>query len=109
MATNTTRSRDNLKSPEKTVAAIGDGGLSGAPLFEKALATVKYVHEKSNGLLPIIASGGIMTPAQASQMLDAGASLVEVYTGFIYNGPAFSKRIIRYLKKKERSKAARQS
>ncbi len=109
VATNTTRSRDNLKSPEKTVAAIGDGGLSGAPLFEKALATVKYVHEKSNGLLPIIASGGIMTPAQASQMLDAGASLVEVYTGFIYNGPAFSKRIIRYLKKKERSKAARQS
>lgn len=109
VATNTTRSRDNLKSPEKTVAAIGDGGLSGAPLFEKALAIVKYVHEKSNGLLPIIASGGIMTPAQASQMLDAGASLVEVYTGFIYNGPAFSKRIIRYLKKKERSKAARQS
>ncbi len=102
VATNTTRSRDNLKSPVKTVDSIGEGGLSGAPLFEKALATVKYIREKSNGLLPVIASGGIMTPAQAGMMLDAGASLVEVYTGFIYNGPAFTRRIIRFLKKRER-------
>ena len=102
VATNTTRSREGLKTAEKTVASIGEGGLSGAPLFEKSLATVKYVHEKSNGLLPIIASGGIMTPQQAGQMLDAGASLVEVYTGFIYNGPAFVKRIVRYLKRKKK-------
>lgn len=102
VATNTTRSREGLKTPEKAVAAIGEGGLSGAPLFEKSLETVKYVHEKSNGLLPIIAAGGIMTPAQAAQMLDAGASLVEVYTGFVYNGPGFVKRIIRYLKKRKK-------
>ena len=102
VATNTTRSRDNLKTPEKAVEAIGEGGLSGAPLYVKALATVKYVHEKSNGLLPIIACGGIMTPQQAAEMLDAGASLVEVYSGFIYNGPAFAKRIVRYLKRKKR-------
>ena len=102
VATNTTRSRDNLKTPGKTVAAIGEGGLSGAPLFEKALATVKYIREKSNGLLPIIASGGIMTPSQASRMLEAGASLVEVYTGFIYEGPSFAKRIIRHLKRRKR-------
>ena len=102
VATNTTRSRDNLKTPEKAVAAIGEGGLSGAPLYDKALATVRYVHEKSNGLLPIIACGGIMTPRQAAEMLEAGASLVEVYSGFIYNGPAFVKRIVRHLKRKKR-------
>ena len=104
VATNTTRSRDNLITPEKTVAAIGEGGLSGAPLYEKSLATVKYVHQKSKGLLPIIACGGIMTPQQAAEMLDAGASLVEVYSGFIYNGPSFIKRIIRHLKKQARIK-----
>ncbi|MBO4557041.1 MAG: quinone-dependent dihydroorotate dehydrogenase [Bacteroidales bacterium] len=102
VATNTTHSRDGLKTPEKQVEACGEGGLSGAPLFEKSLEMVKYIHEKSNGLLPIIASGGIMSPQQAAAMLDAGASLVEVYTGFIYEGPRFAKRIIRYLKKKAR-------
>lgn len=102
VATNTTRSRDNLKSAAKTVTSIGEGGLSGAPLFEKSLRTVKYIHEKSNGLLPIIACGGIMTPAQAAMMLDAGAALVEVYTGFIYNGPGFVRRIVRHLKKKKK-------
>lgn len=99
VATNTTRSREGLKSADKAIAAAGEGGLSGAPLFEKSLETVKYIHQKSNGLLPVIACGGIMTPDQAAQMLDAGASLVEVYTGFIYNGPGFAKRIVKYLKK----------
>ncbi len=100
VATNTTRSRSNLVTAEKTVTAIGEGGLSGAPLFEKSLETVRYIHAKSNGLLPIIASGGIMTPDQASRMMDAGASLIEVYTGFIYEGPAFAKRIVKHLKKR---------
>ncbi len=102
VATNTTRSRDNLVTPEKTISSIGEGGLSGAPLFEKSKATVKYIHEKSGGLLPIIAAGGIMTPAQAAEMLDAGADLVEVYTGFIYNGPKFAKRIVKHLKKRSK-------
>ncbi|MBQ1169036.1 MAG: quinone-dependent dihydroorotate dehydrogenase [Bacteroidales bacterium] len=102
VATNTTHSRDGLKTPLKSVRAIGQGGLSGAPLFEKSLATVKYIHEKSGGLLPIIAAGGIMTPQQAQEMLDAGAELIEVYTGFIYNGPLFAKRIVKYLKRKKK-------
>ena len=104
VATNTTHSRDGLKSSEKTLRSIGEGGLSGAPLFKKSLETVSYIHQKSNNLLPIIASGGIMTPNDALQMMDAGASLVEVYTGFIYNGPCFAKRIIRQMKKQKRQK-----
>jgi dihydroorotate dehydrogenase len=102
VATNTTHSREGLVTPQKTVQAIGDGGLSGAPLFEKSLATVKYIKQKSNGLLPVIAVGGIMTPQQADQMLEAGADLIEVYTGFIYNGPRFAKRIVKYLKRKKK-------
>ncbi len=101
VATNTTHSREGLKTPAKVMEGM-EGGLSGAPLFEKSLATVKYIHEKSRGRLPIIAAGGIMTPAQAQQMLDAGADLVEVYTGFIYNGPGFVKRIVKHLKKKKK-------
>jgi len=101
VATNTTRSRDNLSTDDKSIAAK-EGGLSGAPLFEKSLETVSYIHQKSGGLLPIIASGGIMTAQQADQMLDAGASLIEVYTGFIYEGPMFAKRIVRHLKKRKK-------
>ena len=59
-------------------------------------------YRKSNNLLPIIAVGGIMTPQQAAEMLEAGASLVEVYSGFIYEGPLFAKRIVRHLKKRAR-------
>lgn len=60
---------------------------------------VKYIHEKSEGRLPIIAVGGIMTPEQAKAMLDAGASLIEIYTAFIYEGPSIIKRILKYLEK----------
>lgn len=102
VATNTTRGREGLATSSKTISTIGEGGLSGAPLFEKAINTVKYIRLKSNNLLPIIAVGGIMTPKQAAEMLDAGASLVEVYSGFIYEGPLFAKRIVRHLKKRAR-------
>ena len=96
--TNTTNSREGIKNtPAEDLEEIGKGGLSGAPLFETSLEFVRYIREKSMGLLPIIAVGGIITPEQAQQMLDAGASLIEVYTGFIYNGPAFAKNIIKYL------------
>ncbi|MBQ7222903.1 MAG: quinone-dependent dihydroorotate dehydrogenase [Bacteroidales bacterium] len=98
VATNTTNSREGIKNtPAEDLEEIGKGGLSGAPLFETSLEFVRYIREKSMGLLPIIAVGGIITPEQAQQMLDAGASLIEVYTGFIYNGPAFAKNIIKYL------------
>ncbi len=102
VATNTTLSREGLITPEKAVEAIGNGGLSGAPLYKKSLETVKYIKQQSGGLLPIIAVGGIMTPQQAEEMLNAGADLIEVYTGFIYNGPMFVKRIVKYLKKKKK-------
>ena len=92
-------SRDKLTTNQSVIDAIGNGGLSGAPLFERTLERVKYIYEKTEGKLPIIASGGVMTPIQAQQLLEAGASLVEVYTGFIYNGPSFAKKIINHLKK----------
>ncbi|MBO7478885.1 MAG: quinone-dependent dihydroorotate dehydrogenase [Bacteroidales bacterium] len=99
VATNTTRSRENLVSSPKVVESIGNGGLSGAPLFDRSKAFVQHIHEYTKGILPIIACGGIMTPKQALEMLDAGASLIEIYTGFVYNGPAYVKRINRYLAK----------
>ena len=85
-----------MYSKEK-IEEIGNGGMSGAPVYKKNLALVKYVHEKSEGKLPIIGVGGIMSGEQAKEMLDAGASLVEVYTGFIYEGPALIKNINKYL------------
>ena len=98
VAGNTTRSRDGLTSiSEEKIAEIGNGGMSGAPLHEKNLALVRYVHEKSMGKLPIVGVGGIMSGEQAKAMLDAGASLVEIYSGFIYEGPALVKNINKYL------------
>jgi dihydroorotate dehydrogenase len=78
-------------------AKTKDGGLSGAPLFEKSMSLVSYIHQYTKGRLPIVGCGGIMTPQQAKMMLDAGASLIEIYTGFIYNGPSFVKHILKYL------------
>jgi len=97
VASNTTRSREGLVTAPETVEQIGNGGLSGAPLFERSLEMVRYIREKTGGCLPIIGVGGIMTPAQAREMLDAGASLIEVYTGFIYEGPRFVRRILKHL------------
>ncbi len=98
VAGNTTRSRDGLKTDTATIAKIGNGGLSGAPLFEKSLAMVKHINQFTSGRLPVIGVGGIMTPEQAQKMLDAGASLIEIYTGLIYEGPSIVKKINKYLK-----------
>ncbi len=100
VATNTTTSREFLTTPSDRVDFIGDGGLSGAPLFKKSLEIVQYIYNKTNGQLPIIAVGGVMTPKQAKEMIDSGASLVQIYTGFIYNGPGFVRSILKYLAKK---------
>ncbi len=97
VATNTTRSRDGLTTDPEKLAAIGNGGLSGAPLYEKSLETIRHIHEYTKGILPIIGVGGIMTPEQAKAMLDAGASLIQIYTGYIYNGPGYVKKILKYL------------
>ena len=98
VASNTTISRDNLATPTAEVNNIGAGGLSGAPLRKRATEVVAYIHTHSNGSIPIIASGGIFTAADAQEKLDAGASLLQVYTGFIYEGPAIAKKICKGLK-----------
>ena len=97
VAGNTTRSRDGLTISQEKIEKIGNGGMSGAPVHKKNLALVKYIHDKTEGKLPIIGVGGIMSGEDAKAMIDAGASLVEIYSGFIYEGPALIKRIIKYL------------
>ena len=97
VATNTTISREGLNTPVTEVTSIGAGGLSGAPLTQRATEVVKYIHTNSKGEIPIIASGGIFTAADAQEKLDAGASLVQVYTGFIYEGPGIAKKICKGL------------
>lgn len=98
VAGNTTRSRDGLTTiSQQKIEEIGNGGMSGAPIHQKNLELVRYVHKQSEGKLPVIGVGGIMTPEDAKEMIDAGASLVEIYTGFIYEGPALVKNIIKHL------------
>jgi dihydroorotate dehydrogenase len=97
VATNTTIDRSGLKSDASKVESIGAGGLSGKPLSNRATEVVKYIHEKSAGSIKIIAAGGIFTGADAQEKLDAGASLVQVYTGFIYEGPAIASNICKAL------------
>lgn len=93
IATNTTISRANLKTSAARIEAIGNGGLSGKPVKERSKEVISYLHDKSNGAFPIIGVGGIMEPQDAIDKLNAGASLVQLYTGFIYSGPALIKGI----------------
>jgi dihydroorotate dehydrogenase len=97
VATNTTTSRDNLKTSEKRIKRIGRGGLSGAPLHKRAVEVVRYLHKKTEGNYPIIGVGGIMSVDEAQEMLDAGANLIQLYTGFIYEGPSLVKNICKRL------------
>jgi len=89
IATNTTISRDGLTSENKSET----GGLSGKPLRERATEVIRFLSEKSNQAFPIIGVGGIHSEKDAIEKLEAGASLVQLYTGFIYEGPALIKRI----------------
>ncbi len=99
IATNTTTSRDNLVTDKETVAAIGNGGLSGAPIGKRSTEVIRYIYQKTSGTKPIIGVGGILTPEDAIEKLNAGASLVQLYTGFIYSGPMLVKRINKTLTK----------
>lgn len=93
IVSNTTTLREPLTTDKSKVSAIGNGGLSGRPVKERSTAMIRYIHEKTAGKLPIIGVGGIESAADAMEKLQAGASLVQVYTGFIYSGPALGKQI----------------
>ena len=93
VATNTTIARTSLTTSTDILKSIGTGGLSGAPLRKRSTEVLRYITQNAKGKLPVIASGGIFTAADAREKLDAGASLVQVYTGFIYEGPGIVKKI----------------
>lgn len=93
IATNTTIDRSALKTPAHTLEAIGAGGLSGAPLKKRSTEVISYLHKGSNGAIPIIGVGGIMSAADALEKLAAGASLIQLYTGFVYEGTPLIKQI----------------
>ena len=102
VATNTTINGQGLNTPAADIEKIGAGGLSGLPLKHRATEVISYIHTHSKGSIPIIAVGGIFTAADAIEKLEAGASLVQVYTGFIYEGPAIAANICKGILKQTR-------
>ena len=101
IATNTTIDRSGLTEAADSLDSIGAGGLSGKPVRSRSTEVIRYLHEKSNGAFPIIGVGGIYTAEDAIEKLKAGASLLQVYTGFIYEGPAMIKKINKGILKAE--------
>ena len=93
VATNTTISREDLQTEKGKIEEIGAGGLSGKPLKQKSTQIVQYITKQTNGTLPVVASGGIFSGEDAKEKLAAGASLLQVWTGFIYEGPQIVKNI----------------
>lgn len=95
VATNTTISREGLLASKEQLENIGAGGLSGAPLRARATEVVRYLCAQTGGRIPVIASGGIFTAENAREKMEAGAALVQVWTGFIYEGPFIVGRVCR--------------
>lgn len=93
VATNTTIQRTGLVADDLHVEKIGAGGLSGKPLSQRSTEVIRYIHQKSKGAFPIMGVGGIHSVEDALEKLDAGATLLQIYTGFIYEGPMLNKRI----------------
>jgi len=93
VAINTTTRRNDLTIGKEHIDHLGTGGLSGKPLTWKALEMVNYIRQRTKGQLPVMGVGGIMTAQDAINMLNAGATLIQIYTGFIYDGPALVKKI----------------
>ncbi|QNM86200.1 quinone-dependent dihydroorotate dehydrogenase [Polaribacter pectinis] len=93
IASNTSTNRANLKASKERLAAIGNGGISGQPIKNQSTKVIKYLADNSNKSFPIIGVGGIHSAEDALEKLNAGADLVQVYTGFIYEGPSLLKRI----------------
>lgn len=97
VATNTTIERGGLLEPHSNIEAIGAGGLSGIPVRKRSTQVISLLHTHTQGAFPIIGSGGIFDAPSANEKLAAGASLIEVWTGFIYQGPSIVKNILRKL------------
>ncbi|MFN0049580.1 MAG: quinone-dependent dihydroorotate dehydrogenase [Cytophagales bacterium] len=93
IATNTTISRENLHTSSAEIEEIGAGGLSGKPVKDKSTEIIRYLHTKSKAAFPIIGVGGIHSAQDAIEKLNAGASLVQLYTGFVYEGPSLIREI----------------
>jgi dihydroorotate dehydrogenase len=97
IVSNTTIQKEGLRTKAALVKKIGAGGMSGSPLRERSTALISYIHSQSKGRIPIIGSGGIFNGAEAKEKLNAGASLVQVWTGFVYEGPSIVNKISGYL------------
>ena len=98
VATNTSIKRGGLDYSDQQISGFGPGGLSGKPLSEISTGIIAYLHKKLSDTFPIIASGGVMSPEDAVEKINAGAKLVQLYTGFIYEGPGLLHRILRALR-----------
>jgi dihydroorotate dehydrogenase len=103
IATNTTIARENLTYNDAEIESFGTGGLSGQPLKNKSTEIIRYIVKKTGNKIPVIGVGGIMSASDALEKLEAGASLVQIYTGFIYEGPSLIKEINKLLIKKAKS------
>ena len=95
IATNTTISRENLHATNAALESIGNGGLSGAPVQSRATEVVKYLASRSQGRYSVIGVGGISDEKSAKAKLDAGAALIQVYSGFIFEGPGLIKKLVK--------------
>ncbi len=95
VAVNTTVMREGLSHSPEEIIKIGNGGLSGQPLKKRSTEIIRYIHKKTHGRLPIIGVGGIMDKEDLQEKLDAGATLVQVFSGFIYEGPGLVKKLLK--------------
>ncbi len=93
IATNTASDRDNLKTPAHTLERIGPGGLSGPPIESRSTQLISYLYRRTKGSIPIIGVGGVESGETAYAKICAGATLVQLYTGLVYEGPGLVKRI----------------
>lgn len=101
VATNSTTNMQGLATPQQKLKSLGIGTVSGRPLTQRSIEVVRRIYERSNGTYPIIGVGGLMTPEDVHQMLAAGATLVQLYTGFVYEGPKLVSDICHSLIKSE--------
>lgn len=97
IATNTTISREGIDYSKEEIESFGNGGMSGKPLKKRSTEVIRYLHEKLGEKVPIVGVGGISDAQDVKEKLEAGASLVEIFSGFIYNGPATVKKILKKL------------